>query len=169
MAFLNFNAANVEPDAPIEVLPAGNYIAIITESDVVMTKSGTGQRLKLTWKVVEGNFANRMVFDGINIAHQNPKAEEIGQRQLSGLCHAANVLNLQQTEQLHGIPVQLKLIIRKDDTGQYGDQNEVKGYSKLTGHAVAPRTAAAQTTPAAPAPQAAPAAMTPPWASNRAA
>jgi len=164
MAFLSFNAKAVEPQAPIEVLPAGNYIAAVQESDIAHTKSGTGQMLKLVWKVLEGQHAGRLIFDRINISNQNPKAEEIGQRQLSALCHAVNVLNLSDTTQLHGIPAILRVAVRKDESGQYGDQNEVKSYSAAQGHA-APAMAAQTQAPAA-RPASGP---TPPWAGNRAA
>lgn len=168
MAFLNFNAEAVEPQQSFEPIPAGTYHAAITESEIVNTKSGTGQMLKVTWQVIEGPLAGRKVFDRLNIANNNPKAEEIGQRQLSALCHAAGVLKLQDTQQLHGIPVAIKVTIRKDDTGQYSDSNEVKDYRAIPGGkpmASAPGTL----TPPAPYAAAPAAAAQAPWAANRAA
>jgi len=41
MAFLNgFNAASIAPASAYEVLPAGTYAAIITESEMKPTKRG---------------------------------------------------------------------------------------------------------------------------------
>lgn len=162
MAFLQFNAQSVEPQQSFDALPAGNYMAAISESDIVPTKSGTGQMLKLTWRVTDGPMKGRVIFDRLNIQNANPKAEEIGQRQLSALCHAAGVLQLQDTQQLHGIPMQIKVTVRRDESGQYGDQNEVKDY-RFVGGASAP-AAPAFAPPAAAAKPAAPAA---PWAQNR--
>jgi len=163
MALLQFNAAAVEPQQTFEPVPAGTYHAAVTESEIVMTKSGSGQMLKLTWQITEGALSGRKVFDRINIVNQNPKAEEIGQRQLSGLCHAAGVLQLSDTQQLHGVPVAIKISIRKDETGQYSDQNEVKGYNAIAG---GNRPAMAAPTAMATASAAKPAA---PWMANKAA
>jgi hypothetical protein len=160
MAFLQFNAQSVVPQQTFDPIPAGTYNATITESEVVNTKTGSGQMLKLTWRINEGPFANRLVFDRINIVNQNPKAEEIGQRQLSSLCHVAGVLQLQDTQQLHGIPIGIKVSIRHDATGQYSDSNDVKGY--LAANGGGQRSAGIVTSQPQPAVQPAQAA-TPPW------
>jgi hypothetical protein len=167
MSFLSFNAEQVAPQAPMEPLPAGIYPAAIEDSEVVPTKSGTGQMLKLNWKVLDGEFKGRVVFDRINVQNQNPKAEEIGQRQLSTLCHAVGVLQLKDSAQLHGIPCMIKVSVRRDETGQYADQNEVKDYRAVEG-AVAPASHPTASTPAT-QPTAANKKPAAPWASNRAA
>ena len=166
MSFLSFNAEAVKPQDSFEPIPAGMYQALIDESEVVSTKSGSGQMLKLTWKVLEGEFKGRLVFDRLNIQNQNPKAEEIGQRQLSTLCHAVGVLQLKTSEQLHGIPCTIKVIVRKDESGQYADQNEVKDYRSIDGVAQVQRT----TVPVAPESGTQPAKSAkaaPPWAANK--
>lgn len=161
MASLQFDATTVAPSDSFAPLPAGTYIAQVTDSSIKPTKSGTGTTLNLTWTILDGQFANRKVFDRVNIQNQNPDAEKIGQRQLSSICHAAGALKLTDSNQLHGRPCKITLKIRKDE--QWGDSNEVKGYES-TGN-----------TPAAPSfvPQAAqaPAAnngAAPPWARNAA-
>ena len=161
MSFLSFNAEAVKPRDSFEPIPAGMYQAMIDESEVVPTKSGSGQMLKLTWKVLEGEFKGRLVFDRLNIQNQNPKAEEIGQRQLSTLCHAVGVLQLKTSEQLHGMPCTIKVVVRKDESGQYADQNEVKDYRSIDGVAQVQRTPEAGTQSAKSAKAA------PPWAANK--
>lgn len=151
MATLNFNAANVATQSSFDPLPAGDYIAQVTESSLKPTKANTGMILNLTWTVLDGAYINRKIFDRINIQNQNPEAEKIGQSQLSAICHAVGVLNLADSNQLHGRPAKLKVRVRKDE--QYGDSNEVKGYSVVAGGAAAPA--------GAPAPAAG---VAPPWA-----
>lgn len=131
MASFNFNAQNVAPQSAFDPLPAGDYIAQITDSSIKPTKAGTGMSLSLTWTILDGQYVNRKVFDRINVQNQNPEAEKIGQSQLSAICHATGVMNLQDTQQLHMRPCKIKLKIRKDE--QYGDSNEVKGVSAATG------------------------------------
>lgn len=165
MAAINFNAASVAPQQSFEPLPAGDYIAQITESSIKPTKSGTGMVLNLTWTILDGQYTNRKVFDRVNVANQNPEAERIGQSQLSAICHAIGVMNLQDSNQLHGRPCKIKLKVRKDD--QYGDSNEVKGVSAVGNmpsagqvpfapQQQAPAAAPWGQQPAAPAPAAAP-------------
>ena len=161
MAILNFNATTVEPAGEFTALPAGIYTAQITESELKQTKSGTGHYLQLTWRVLDGQYANRLIFERLNIANANETAQKIGQQQLSALCHAAGVLQVQDSSQLHNKPVRIKVTIRKDE--QYGDSNEIKGYESVSG--ATPSAPAMPPVFAAPAKPAAPAM---PWAKQAA-
>lgn len=158
MAQLNFNAANVAPQEPISPVPAGVYLAHIVESDIKPLKSGQGRALALTFQVLQGPCTNRRIFANLNVEHRgSAEAERIAQSQLSALCHAVGVINLQDTTQLHMRPVMIRVKVRKDDSGQYQDRNEVTGYEAAQGAAApatTPRTAAfpspAAAQPAAP-------------------
>jgi hypothetical protein len=169
MAYYSFDSTQVAPAEEFSVLPAGTYHAIITESDVKPTKAGTGQRMNLTFRITDGPCANRVVFAGLNVANENPKAEEIGQRELSSLCHAVGVLKLQDTSQLHNIPVAIRVSIRKDDIGQYPDRNEIKAFMAIPSHAPHAAPGAFSPAPQATSKPAAPQASAAPWAANRAA
>lgn len=159
MAMLNFDATTVQPNDSFSPIPAGDYIAQITNSELKPTKAGNGMILNLTWTVLDGMYANRKIFDRVNVQNQNPEAEKIGQRQLSSICHTLGVMKLQDSNQLHGKPCKIKVKIRQD--AQWGDSNEVKGYEAMNGF-VAP----AQSSYAQPAQQQAPqqSSSTPPWA-----
>jgi Protein of unknown function (DUF669) len=165
MASLNFNAASVAPQESIAPIPAGVYTAHITESDVRPLKSGNGQALALTFEVLDGPYARRKVWASLNIKHANQDAERIAQSQLSALCHAVGVVQLNDSVQLHMKPVKIRVKVRKDDSGQYGDRNEVGGYEAAgpagaaTGAMFPP--AGGMPSASAPATAAAPAA---PWA-----
>ena len=41
MAILNFNANEVEPSKTFDPIPAGKYIAVITDSEMKETRAGT--------------------------------------------------------------------------------------------------------------------------------
>jgi Protein of unknown function (DUF669). len=170
MASLNFNASTVPPQENFAPIPAGNYIAVIVDSEIKPTKNNSGTVAAFTWKVLDGQFAGRKLFGRINIRNANSEAERIGQSQLSALCHAAGVLQLQDTQQLHGRPVQIRVKVRKDETGRYEDQNEVTGYAAAPGGtAQMPMSTPAQSSgapaqAAAPSAEQAPARATPPWA-----
>lgn len=126
MASLNFNAAEVQPNTPMDAIPAGEYKVEITESEMKKTAAGTGEYLQLTLKVVEGNFANRLLWERLNLVNPNPTATSIAQATLSQICHAVNRMNISDSSQLHGIPMLARVIVKDDP--QYGAKNEVKSY-----------------------------------------
>lgn len=158
MTTLNFNAEEVAPQQEFDLLPAGKYVAQIIDSDLATNSKNTGQVLKLTLEILEGEFVNRKLWARLNITHDNPDAERIGRAQLSALCHAVGVTKLADSVELHGRPVMVTVKIRKDKTGQYPDQNDVSGFSAVTGGASARPVAASK-----------PASAVPPWQKAKAA
>jgi hypothetical protein len=160
MAFLQpFDASKVAPQERPGPISAGVYNARIIESEVKALASGNGEGIKLTWEVIDGPCSGRKVFQRINYRHTNPTAEQIGQGQLSAVCHSVGVLQLQDTQQLHMKPCRLRVKIRKDSTGQYDDQNEVSGVEP-SGVAQPGMPPAAAPPASAPAPAGA---AVPPW------
>ena len=162
MAYFSFDATAVAPQESRSILPAGTYNARIIESDVKPLKSGNGEGLSLTFEILDGPSAKRRVWASLNTKHTNPVAQNIGQQQLSSICHATGVFKLTETSQLHNRPLKIRVKIRKDE--QYGDKNEIGGYEPIGGNATPPIQ-----TQQAPMPQApqAPAAAGPkpsPWA-----
>lgn len=158
MAQFAFDATQVAPQESLSPIPAGVYVAHIIDSEVRPLKSGMGQALALTFEVLDGQYRGRKVFTQLNVQHRgSAEAERIAQAQLSALCHAVGVLKLTDSAQLHHKPVRIRVKIRKDESGQYGDRNEVTGFEAASGVPMPPQHAAA------PAVSAAASAVTPPW------
>jgi hypothetical protein len=147
MAFLSFNATQVQPQASFDPIPAGKYICQITESEIKSTKAGTGQQLVLTWEVLEGDFKGRKIWDRLNISNPNKQAEQISQAALSAICHAAGVLQLQDSSQLHNKPMRIRVNVKKSEG--YEPSNEVKGYEAVAGSATPAFAASPSAAPAA--------------------
>jgi hypothetical protein len=173
MALLNgtFDAAGVEPAKPFEPLPAGKYRAQIIESEMVATRSGDGQMLKLTLEITEGPFARRKLWDQLNLVNPSSQAMEIAQRTLSAICHATGQLQVADSEQLHFKPMLVSVKYEPAGTDKHGVFHQAR--NKITGYAAeraAPGIASAAA-PRGPAPAAAaaaappprPATATPPW------
>ena len=152
MAQFNFDASQVAPQQSVGPLPAGTYLAHITESDVQPLKSGNGEGLKLTFEIIDGQFKGRKVWENLNIRHTSEDTQRIAQSQLSGLCHAVNVIKLMDTAALHFKPVRINVTVR-EAVGQYKASNNIKGYEAAGGGISAPATA----------PIPAPVAETPAW------
>lgn len=161
MATLNFDANAIQPDTSFDPIPAGWYNAIIDESEMKPTRDGSGAYLALRFNVIDGQYAGRKVFTRLNLRNQNPVAQDIAQKQLSSICHAVNVLNVQDSSQLHALPLQIRVKVTNDPTGQYEPSNEISGYKAIGAAngqgAAAPLAAPAYSAPAAPVAPVAPA------------
>lgn len=191
MVQLNFNAAEVAPSQGFQVFPSGTYDVMVNNSEMKPTKAkiaGTAQLgayIQFNLKIASGEHAGGALVLRVNFENDNPVAAEIGQAELSAICRVCGVMQLQDTQQLHGIP--FKVVVakteRNDKPGEYG--NEIKSYMDINGNdpdkagqgvqqAAPPAPAAAPTAPPQTAPvqqqaAAAPAAAAPPWNAQAAA
>jgi len=129
MANLNgFNASEVEPTSNFEPLPAGKYLAAITESEMKPTKTGSGKYLQLTFTVIDGPYKNRILWARLNLDNPNRTAVEIARKELSAICHAVGVMTPKDSVELHGLPMVVTVGCKKrEDTGDI--TNEIKGYA----------------------------------------
>jgi hypothetical protein len=152
MANLNgFDASQVDPNTTFEPIPAGKYLAAITESEMKPTKSNTGTYLQLTFTVLEGEFRGRVLWARLNLSNPNATAVKIAQGELSAICRAVGVLQPRDSVELHNLALLITVkVVKRSDNNDL--TNEIKGYE--------PKSAA----PTVAKPQQAPAtSTTPPW------
>lgn len=127
-----FNANEVQPNDGFELVPPGDYEAVIVASEMKKTKAGTGSYLDLQLQITSGPMQNRKLFDKINVQNPNPTAQQIGQGTLSSICRAVNVLTPSDSSELHMRPLRITVGTRKrEDTGDL--QNVVKSYKPRNG------------------------------------
>jgi|TARA_R110000751_G_scaffold56133_1_gene120025 hypothetical protein len=144
MGFLD-EAFNID-DMPVsekrdfEPIPEGWYTAAITSADVKDTKAQTGKYIAVRFDITGPEHQGRVVFTNLNTRNPNPKAEEIGRQQLGDIMRAGGLSRLEDTDQLIGINLTIKVTIRNDPN--YGKSNEIKAYRSVEGSAP-PATAAA--------------------------
>jgi len=156
MAQIQFDASKVKPAEPFETIPAGWYNVMIEASEVKPAKTEGNFFLELTFKVLDGQYANRKLYARINIRNNNPQAQEIAYRELSAICHALGRLQVGDSAELHNQPLKAKVKLRPAD-GQYEASNEISGYKNINEVVASPAPAAAApwaapAAPAAPAP-----------------
>lgn len=124
---MQFDPTKVDPNQP-EPVPVGDYLMQAIESKVAPTKKGTGTMLNLTFDILEGPYKGRRVYENINVTNDSPAAQQIGQKQLSALCHAAGLLTaVTNSEQLHYKPFLATIGIQAAE-GQYAAKNVVQKY-----------------------------------------
>jgi hypothetical protein len=150
-----FDANAVEPAGDFEPIPAGKYVAVITDSEMKPTKSGNGSYLQLTFQVLEGQYANRLLWARLNLDNANATARKIAQGELSSICRAVGVLAPNDSVDLHNLPLLIHVRCKKrSDTDEL--TNEIKGYSKKESPAAPQPAATAQASNGT-------ATSTPPW------
>lgn len=138
MAELNFDASQVAPDTgAMDALPAGWYNVLIDESEMKPTKDGTGAYLQTRFNIIDGQYAGRKLFTRLNVRNQNPVAQEIAYKQLSAIAHAVGVLQVADSNQLHGIPLKVKVKVRAA-SGDYEASNEITSYKNINENTGAP-------------------------------
>ncbi|MEQ9616638.1 MAG: DUF669 domain-containing protein [Phycisphaerales bacterium] len=151
MANLNgFNASEVDPAVGFDPVPAGKYLAVITESEMKPTKAGTGSYLQLTFQIVEGECKGRLLWARLNLDNPSAMAVKIARAELSAICRAIGVMVPKDSVELHNLPLVIKVACRKrDDVGGAGEiTNEIKGYEgKQRAEPVASAATAGSTPP----------------------
>ncbi len=120
-----FDATGIEPAKPYDVLPPGRYITQIVNSEMRVTKDGMGQYLWLELDVLDGPCRGRKLFDRLNLVNSNPQTVEIAQRTLSAICHATGRMQVQDSEELHLIPLLADVQVQPPKNG-YGETNKIR-------------------------------------------
>jgi hypothetical protein len=165
MANFSFDTSTVPASdrGDYSLIPAGWYPAVIEDSDIQPLKTGNGNALVLTFRIVDGQYNGRKVWARLNVRHTNPEAERIAQQQLRDICDAIGVTRMQDTVELHSKPMVLRVKISEDKSGQYEPRNDFGGAKALSGSApktsVMPMPGGTFPTP----PATTPSASTPPW------
>ena len=159
MAFLPqaFDAADLpQGTGNFDPLPAGWYDVAITGAELKSTKDGNGSYIKVRYDVTGPTHQGRVVFGNLNIQNASAKAEEIGRQQLGEIMRAIGLSRVQDTDQLIGGNLSIKLEVKPAD-GQYSAGNEVRGFRALAGGAAPKPQAAAPSAPSSTR-------AAPPWA-----
>ena len=118
-----FSTSNVEADSN-DLLPEGWYTAQIVKSEIKDTSTG-GKYLSLHFKIVEGDFANRMVFANLNLVNANATTVRIAEQMLKKISDAVGEDDYEDTSVLHGQDLQIK-VKTQPATSNYPAKSDVK-------------------------------------------
>ena len=141
-----FDASQIEPLVGFEPIPAGQYEAVITESDMKPTKAGNGKYLELRFQVIEGEFKGRRLWARLNLDNPNKTAVEIAKRELSAICRAVGVLEPRDSSALHDRPLLVTVTCQpRKDNGEMA--NEIKRFEALSTEGTTAQSPAAKASP----------------------
>ena len=128
----NFDANQVHPSVALDPLPAGKYLAVISESEFKPTKTGVGKYLQLTFQIIDGEFKGRLVWARLNLENKSEMTVKIARGELSAICRAIGVMQPKDSVELHNVPLEINVGLKKrDDNGEF--TNVIKGYGKKGG------------------------------------
>ena len=151
----DFDTNSVPPATGFEPIPAGWYPCQIDGAEVKDTKKGNGKILAVELTIVGEEYAGRKLWPRINLVNPNPKAVEIGMRELSAIGQACGLAAITDTSELIGNVVLARVKVRQEE-GREPD-NEVQGYKPTEEIAPAAEKPAAKPAPTAAKPVAKPA------------
>jgi Protein of unknown function (DUF669) len=137
-----YDASQGEQMSDRSVLPPGEYLAAIAKSGVSDTRKGDGRKVDLEFEVLDGPHKGRRFWTTLNLWNPSTSTVEMAQRELNSICHAVGKLRVADTEELHGIPMLVKLGFQKDNA----ERNEPKGYKPASGGTAAVATSGAAAT-----------------------
>jgi len=131
MASLNGVNTNAEPAKDFEVLPIGDYKAVIESEETKFSKAGD-EYLVFKFKIVDGPAKNRVLFHNLNLWHStSAKAKEIAEGHLAAIRDATGIPkdNLKDTQQLFNRLMTIRLAVEHD--AQYGDKNKITSWKPV--------------------------------------
>lgn len=132
MAQLDYTVNTDEQEQSFDAVPAGEYLAVIEESDYVPTKDGTGKILKLTYQIIDGKMKGRKLFENLNLENKNEQASQIARRSLNSIGMAVGVDIIKNSDQLHNKPMKIDVTVK--DSAEYGKQNIIKKHLPVSGN-----------------------------------
>lgn len=159
------NQKDMPESQGFDPIPEGWYQAKIKTAELKPTQNG--QMIVLGFEVLGPTHTGRLIsFQNLNIKNSSAEAERIGMQQLGEIMGAAGLPSIQDTDQLIGITLQIKVKVKpageytdKNGVKKMGDaRNEVRGYKAIEGGVPPmPASTASATTTAATG-------TSPPWA-----
>jgi hypothetical protein len=141
MAEINYTVDTNDTQEGFDVIPAGEYPAVITASEYNMNKQGTGKVLALTYEIIDGHFNGSKLFNYLNLEHQKENVVAMARRTLNAIGVAVGITSVvTNSEMLHNIPMKIEVGVKDDPN--YGKGNVIKKHAPIN----------VQASPQAPAP-----------------
>lgn len=120
-------------------IPAGRYLCVVEKAEVKPTRTAGGEYIWVQYKIIDGPYNGRAIFEQFNIRNANAQAVQIGLGQLKAFLKASGFKNpnrLESATELLGLKVVVSTKVETDAT--YGENTRVKGYGPVNGTATAP-------------------------------
>jgi hypothetical protein len=152
------STVDIEESQRHQLLPAGDYLCLIEDTQMGPTKNGDGEKIVVSLVVLTGSYEGAKIFETLNVVNKSPIAVKKAFEALAKICVAAGKPVIQDTQELHNLRVIATVEVEKGKgtyvgsdgvTRPSGDQNKIKSYRSPNGTApAAPHAAPAVSQPA---------------------
>lgn len=133
MVAMSFNAGLYDPTmkGPNKSFPIGkNYVGMITDSNRVPNKNGTGDNLELDIVIADGPLKGHEGIDRLSLLHPNAMTVKIANNRMAAYCDVLGIAGFNDTSELHNKP------FRFDVSWQKGNEPTAEkpegGYTEVT-------------------------------------
>ena len=127
-----FDSDQFEDMGDFSPVPAGDYLCKVVDSEFKDNSKGTGKLIKFEFDIMQGEYKGKKFWTNLNIVNQNNTAVEIAQKELATICRACGKGPIKDTQEVHGIPMMVKLKISPAKDG-YDAKNVPTGYFVAAG------------------------------------
>jgi hypothetical protein len=109
------------------VVPKGDYLMHIIESDITDTKANDGGKIMtLVCELLEAGFEKRRIYMRLNYINKNAQTQQISGETLKSITEALGIRSLSDTSEMEFKPFIGVVSVQEDKTGQYGPQNNIR-------------------------------------------
>lgn len=115
--FGGFDADNVEPSQPREIIPDGNYEAVIESVVEKENSKKDGSYLEFVVHIISGPHEGRKVWDRLNIKNKSRQTVDIANATMSALLRAVGVPRPILEDDVCNIPFLAVVGTRTDKSG----------------------------------------------------
>lgn len=127
------NTADNASQGGFEVIPEGEYLAQLTKSEWRDTKNKQGKYIYMEFTVLEGEHTGRILFERLNLINNNDIAVRIANETMNKICSACLKAEVLDSDELHGIPMRLRVDIDEQENTDWPATNRIRGYSHPDG------------------------------------
>ena len=127
MARIDFDSSQVPNRPSPNLLPAGDYKAILRCSELRDTRALDGKYWEFMFQIVDGPRMGSMVTDRLNWANRNETAVQIGKWKMAQICKAVGKPTIQDTMELENLPLIISVVQRQQRDSDRTN-NEITDY-----------------------------------------
>jgi len=128
-----------------DLLPKGTYRAVVSGTQTKTSNAGN-KYMSVELQIIHpAEFANRKIWDTLNLAHEKPTVRQGAERRLKAYCGAVGVGRLESTSQLFNKALLIDVVVEGEGESQRSQIKKVHKYL-ATGNNT-PTTAAVNTSP----------------------
>ena len=127
----SYTAEEVNSAPSYSLIPRGEYIAQIEKWELKDNKNG-GNRISCQVRILDGDFANKVLFTDITMENTNQQAAEIGKKHRAQIANAIGNMQPRSPDDWLNIPLVISVTIQKSKNPDYpDDKNAIQGYKPI--------------------------------------